>query len=57
MADINFHKSATLLVGALLAIEADGDERRETMLARSYARTVDKIYDAIRDVKNEERRK
>jgi hypothetical protein len=53
---MNMCKEFTLLVGALIAIEANGDENREDALTKSYARCVDKIYRDIRAVKDEGRR-
>jgi hypothetical protein len=51
----NLFKEANMLASAFLAIAANGDEKRETELARSYARTVDKVYDAIREQSDERR--
>jgi hypothetical protein len=49
-------KEFTLLAGAMIAIQADGDEKVEDRLTKSYARVVDKIYNNIRVVKDEGRR-
>jgi hypothetical protein len=49
---MNLFKEANMLAAVFIAIAANDDEKRETILARSYARTVDKIYEAIRDHKS-----
>jgi hypothetical protein len=48
-----FYRETTLLVAAILATAAGGDQKRERELAESYCRTVDLIYATLRDNRRE----
>jgi hypothetical protein len=42
---VTYTRECTLIAGAILALAANGDEKRETDLVESYLRITDRIFD------------
>jgi hypothetical protein len=49
METVKLFREMNQVVAAIIAVAADGDERKEVALVNGYSRVLDRVYDKARE--------